>query len=77
MFRRATFNTSHAMRASSSNMAAVEAAGISSNSNPQSAPRQVGKDVQDGSKTEAENVKKTKRKFFGRHEKFFVKNYEL
>lgn len=74
MFRRATFTGGIAMRTSSSNMAAVEAAGSSPSSSPQSTSGQAKKEAQDGPNMEAENVKKTRRKFYGRHSKFFVKN---
>lgn len=60
MFRRATFSTGHAMRASSSNVVAVEAASSSSSNSAQSASGNAGKETKDVGNQEAENPKKQK-----------------
>lgn len=76
MFRRATFSSNHALRASSSNAAAVEAAASSTSTNSGSdASVKTGKEAKDVSSQEAENVKKQKRGLcliFQRFMKFFI-----
>ncbi|KAM7362630.1 FAST kinase domain-containing protein 4 isoform 1-T2 [Cochliomyia hominivorax] len=68
LFRRATFSSTHALRASSSNAAAVEAATATTNSSntaqgasSSKEAKDPGKESKDVANQEAENVKKPKR----------------